>query len=271
MDMATDLATTPGPGTMPTAPSPLGIRVMLVDDHPVMRVGLANVLSLNHGFAVVAQADDGPSAIALWRQHRPDVCLLDVSMERMDGIETLRRLRAEFPEARVIMLTSSKAPEDREMAMQSGACGYLLKTVRHDELAAAIRRVHAGETLAVPLPPAGPPPRRGDRLRTGHPEAASPIIAALLPYRSPTCAASSSGMSLPRHGNRSDRASDTREPSAVTPPPPYSASMRDGSDPFDLDQGAVVCPGKESLPIDPLRSRQRHGPQHMHRCRENGR
>ena len=76
--------------------NPLGIRVMLVDDHPVMRVGLANVLSLNHGFNIVAQADDGPSALQLWRKHRPDVCLLDVCMDRMDGIETLRNIRAEF-------------------------------------------------------------------------------------------------------------------------------------------------------------------------------
>jgi len=141
--------------------NPLGIRVMLVDDHPVMRVGLANVLSLNHGFAVVAQADDGPSAIELWRQHRPDVCLLDVSLDRMDGIETLRRLRAEFPDARVLMLTSSKATEDRELALQSGACGYLLKTVRHDELATAIRRVHGGEALAELPPKPAAAPRRG--------------------------------------------------------------------------------------------------------------
>jgi DNA-binding NarL/FixJ family response regulator len=128
---------------------------MLVDDHPVMRVGLANVLSLNHGFKIVAQADDGRSALALWRQHRPDVCLLDVSMERMDGIETLRRLRAEFPEARVLMLTSSKAGEDMSLAMQAGARGYLTKTVRHDELAAAIRAVHRGETVGpqMPAPP----------------------------------------------------------------------------------------------------------------------
>ena len=123
---------------------------MLVDDHPVMRVGLANVLSLNHGFRIVAQADDGRSALALWRQHR-----LDVSMERMDGIETLRRLRAEFPEARVLMLTSSKAGEDMSLAMQAGARGYLTKTVRHDELAAAIRAVHHGETVGpqIPAPP----------------------------------------------------------------------------------------------------------------------
>jgi DNA-binding NarL/FixJ family response regulator len=145
---------------MRNPPSPLGIRVMLVDDHPVMRVGLANVLSLNHGFVVVAQADDGPTAIELWGTHRPDVCLLDVSMERMDGIETLRRLRAEFPDARVIMLTSSKAAEDREMSLQSGACGYLIKTVRHDELAAAIRKVHAGERLTSSTPSAGSPPAR---------------------------------------------------------------------------------------------------------------
>ena len=101
---------------------------MLVDDHPVMRVGLANVLSLNHGFRIVAQADDGRSALALRRQHRPDVCLLDVSMERLDGIE------------------------DMSLAMQAGARGYLTKTVRHDELAAAIRAVHHGETVGPQIP-----------------------------------------------------------------------------------------------------------------------
>jgi len=125
---------------------------MLVDDHPVMRVGLANVLSINHGFRIVAQADDGRSALALWRQHRPDVCLLDVSMDGMDGIETLRRLRAEFPEARALMLTSSKAGEDMSLAMQAGARGYLTKTVRHDDLAAAIRTVHRGETVGPQMP-----------------------------------------------------------------------------------------------------------------------
>jgi DNA-binding NarL/FixJ family response regulator len=137
--------------------TPFAISVMLVDDHPVMRVGLANVLSLNHDFRIVAQADDGPAALDLWRRHRPDVCLLDVSMEGMDGIETLRRLRAEFPAARVLMLTSSKAVEDMALALQSGAAGYVLKTIGHGELAAAIRAVHRGETVTAPL---GPLPKK---------------------------------------------------------------------------------------------------------------
>jgi len=137
---------------MATEKNPLGIRVMLVDDHLVMRVGLANVLSLNHGFNIVAQADDGPSAIALWRKHRPDVCLLDVCMERMDGLETLRLLLDEFPMARVLMLTSSKDRDDMTLAMQTGARGYVVKTVPHDELARAIRSVHDGGIVSPQIP-----------------------------------------------------------------------------------------------------------------------
>jgi len=132
------------------------IRVMIVDDHPVMRVGLASVLSSSHGFDVVAQAEDGPSAIDLHRRHLPDVVLLDVSMERMDGIDTLRRLIGENPDARVLMLTSSQAPEDMAMAMMAGARGYLVKTIHHDALAAAIRTVHAGGVIAPPAKATGP-------------------------------------------------------------------------------------------------------------------
>ncbi len=146
---------------MTAQPTSFAISLMLVDDHPVMRVGLANVLSHNHGFRIVAQADDGPAALDLWRRHRPDVCLLDVSMEGMDGIETLRRLRAEFPAARVLMLTSSKASEDMALAIQSGAAGYVLKTIGHVELAAAIRAVHRGETVTTPLGPGPAKPSAG--------------------------------------------------------------------------------------------------------------
>ena len=137
---------------------------MLVDDHPVMRIGLANLLGLEPGFEVVAQADDGPSALELWGLHHPDICLMDISMEGMDGVETLRRLRKAFPDARVLMLTSSKAPEDVRHAMDAGACGYVMKNVRRGELADAIRAAHRGE---VPTPQAeggshkAAAPRRG--------------------------------------------------------------------------------------------------------------
>jgi len=120
------------------------VRLMLVDDHPVMRAGLANLLALEKDFQIVAQADDGESAVALWQQHRPDVCLLDVSMHGIDGIETMRRLRTIAPEARVLMLTSSEAPEDMAQSLKAGAAGYVTKNLRHEELVAAIREVHAG-------------------------------------------------------------------------------------------------------------------------------
>jgi DNA-binding NarL/FixJ family response regulator len=120
------------------------IRLMLVDDHPVMRAGLANLLSLEKDFRVVAQADDGESALTLWQRHKPDVCLLDVSMHGIDGIETMRRLRAVAPEVRVLMLTSSEAPEDMAQSLKAGAAGYLTKNVHHKHLVAAIRDVHAG-------------------------------------------------------------------------------------------------------------------------------
>jgi len=125
-------------------PSPAPIRLLLVDDHPVMRAGMANVLGMDPDFEVVAQADDGESALLLWHQHRPDVTLLDISMGGIDGIDTLRRLRQDHPAARVLMLTSSEANEDVRFALKAGACGYVTKNIRASELADAIRTVDAG-------------------------------------------------------------------------------------------------------------------------------
>jgi DNA-binding NarL/FixJ family response regulator len=116
----------------------------LVDDHAVLRAGLANVLNFDPGLRVVAEADDGEAAIQAWREQPSDVMLLDLSMPGIDGIETLHRLRREFPAARVLMLTSSEAPEDVRHALAAGACGYVTKTVRRAELVAAIRAVHTG-------------------------------------------------------------------------------------------------------------------------------
>ena len=120
------------------------IRLLLVDDHPVMRAGLANLLASEPGFEVVGQATDGVQGVQLWQQLRPDVCLLDLTMQGIDGIETLRQLLAVAPAARVVMLTSSEAPEDVAAALAAGAVGYVTKNVEHEELVAAIRTAHAG-------------------------------------------------------------------------------------------------------------------------------
>jgi DNA-binding NarL/FixJ family response regulator len=120
------------------------IRLLLVDDHPVMRAALANLLGFEQDFQIVGEADDGESALELWQEKQPDVCLLDVTMAGMDGFETLRRIRALSPTARVLMLTSSDSAEDMEHAVEAGAQGYLTKNVIYADLVAAIRDVHAG-------------------------------------------------------------------------------------------------------------------------------
>ncbi|MEO5912996.1 MAG: response regulator transcription factor [Luteolibacter sp.] len=125
-------------------PSPEPIRLMLVDDHAILRAGLANMLNSERGLQVVVEADDGESALRLWREHRPDVTLLDLSMGGMDGIEVLQRLRAEDPDARVLMLTSSEAQEDVRHALEAGASGYVTKNIGRTELVEAIRECHAG-------------------------------------------------------------------------------------------------------------------------------
>lgn len=122
------------------------IRLLLVDDHRVIRAGLANLLSTEPDFAVVAQADEGRTAIGLWRTHKPDVCVLDLTMQGLDGVETLRGLREIDPKARVLMFTSSDCADDMSRAIAAGANGYITKNVSHGELFEAIRRVYAGGT-----------------------------------------------------------------------------------------------------------------------------
>lgn len=126
------------------------IRLLLVDDHAVMRAGLANMLNADPNFCVIADADDGKLAILLFREHKPDVTLLDVMMPNLNGIDCLRQLLAEFPDARVLMLSSSEADEDIAQALEAGACGYVTKTARPSELIAAIQAAHAGQKTMSP-------------------------------------------------------------------------------------------------------------------------
>ena len=128
----------------------LPIRLLLVDDHAVMRAGLANMLNANPNFRVIADADDGKTALVLFRQHKPDVTLLDVMMPSLSGIDCLRLLLDEFPDARVLMLSSSEADEDIAQALDAGAFGYVNKTALPADLIAAIQAAHAGKSTISP-------------------------------------------------------------------------------------------------------------------------
>jgi two-component system NarL family response regulator len=123
---------------------PASIRILLVDDHSVVRMGLAAVLSLDEGLTVVAEAEDGAQAIERFRSEAPDVVLMDVRMPGMGGLEALRVLRSLTPDARVLMLTTSDLDEDLQRAIEAGASGYLQKSVTRDELVRAIKLVHGG-------------------------------------------------------------------------------------------------------------------------------
>jgi len=127
------------------------IRVLVADDHPVVRHGLCTMLEIEDDFVVVGRAADGEEAVEQARSLRPDIILLDVQMPRMDGIEALRRIRAEDPEARVIVLTTYRNEDYIFPSLQAGARGYLLKDASREELAEAIRAVARGESLLDPL------------------------------------------------------------------------------------------------------------------------
>jgi DNA-binding NarL/FixJ family response regulator len=122
------------------------IRLLLVDDHPVLREGLANLLHREPDFEVVGQAGTGEEAVRIVRDCRPDVCLLDLSLPGMDGFETLARLRAARPAAQVLMLTSSESAFDADRALRDGASGFISKNIEHRGIAAAVRDVHRGAT-----------------------------------------------------------------------------------------------------------------------------
>ena len=120
------------------------IRVMLVDDHPAFRKGMAALIESEPDLRVVAATGDGGKALEIYRQSRPDVVLMDLRLPGMGGVEAIIAIRKEFPDARVIVLTTFDTDEDIFRAIQSGAKSYLLKDTPEDELAETIRAVHAG-------------------------------------------------------------------------------------------------------------------------------
>ncbi len=122
------------------------IRILIVEDHAVVRQGLVALLNTMPEFVVVAQAADGEQGVALFREHRPDVTLMDLRLPKVEGVEAIGRIRKEFPEARVIVLTTFDGDEDIFRALQAGAKGYLLKGMDADVLMEALRAVHAGKS-----------------------------------------------------------------------------------------------------------------------------
>jgi two-component system NarL family response regulator len=126
------------------------IRVLIVDDHSVVREGLVSLISHKADMTVVGEAANGREGVELWKQHRPDVTLLDLRMPELDGVGVIKEIRSNNEKARFVVLTTFDGDEDIFRAIQAGAKGYLLKDVPREALMDCIRRVHAGETC-VPV------------------------------------------------------------------------------------------------------------------------
>jgi DNA-binding NarL/FixJ family response regulator len=121
------------------------IRILAVDDHPVVRQGIAGLVAVHSDMSLVAEASNGREAIQQFRGHHPDVTLMDLQMPEMNGLDAMIAIRGEFPEARIIVLTTYAGDVQVLRALKAGARGYLLKSSLHKELLEAIRSVHAGK------------------------------------------------------------------------------------------------------------------------------
>lgn len=126
------------------------IRILTVDDHPLLRKGIAALVNGEPDLKLVAEASNGGEALDAFRSHRPDVTLMDLQMPEVDGIDAIDRIRKEFPEARIIVLTTYSGDTQVLRALKAGARGYILKGHVHKELLDAIRAVHAGQKRIPP-------------------------------------------------------------------------------------------------------------------------
>jgi len=123
------------------------IRVLVADDHPVVRAGLTAVLVQQPDLELVAEAENGQRAVALFREHRPDVCLMDLRMPVMDGVEAIRTITGEFPAARILALSTYEGDADIRRALEAGARGYLLKDMLLTDVIGAVRAVRRGDRV----------------------------------------------------------------------------------------------------------------------------
>src|ERR1035437_10323539 len=126
------------------------IKVLVVDDHPVVRVGISTIIDTQPDMTVVAETGSGEEGIALFREHVPDLTVMDLRLEHMSGVACIREIRREFPEARFVVLTTYRGDENIHQALKAGASGYLIKGMRRQVLLDALRRVHEGEKFLPP-------------------------------------------------------------------------------------------------------------------------
>jgi two-component system NarL family response regulator len=126
------------------------IRVLIVDDHAIVRKGLATIINSDPEMTVIAQAEDGQQAIDMYREHRPDITLMDLRMPKVGGVEAISAICAELKQARIAVLTTYDGDEDIFRGLQAGAQGYLLKDAKPGELLNAIRAIHNGQKYIAP-------------------------------------------------------------------------------------------------------------------------
>jgi len=126
------------------------IKVMIVDDHPLLRVGVASIVNARSDMSVVAQTGTGEEAVALFVQHKPDVTLMDLRLPKMRGVDAILAIRARFSNARFVVLTTYEGDEDIHRALEAGAKGYIIKGMPYQTLIEALLRVHGGGRFLPP-------------------------------------------------------------------------------------------------------------------------
>jgi DNA-binding NarL/FixJ family response regulator len=130
--------------------NPKKIKVLVVDDHPVVRVGISTIIDTQPDMTVVAETGSGEEAITLFQEHLPDLTVMDLRLKKMNGAASIRKIREEFPDARIVVLTTYRGDEDIHQALAAGASGYLIKGMPRQVLLDALRRVHQGERFLPP-------------------------------------------------------------------------------------------------------------------------